>query len=82
MSLEPHGAAFLCPECGSRQARVHTMTEPIHDPADPWTSVFQTHTCAACGYEIPAHLGESWDGRSAEDAQGEWRETYRDRRTD
>lgn len=81
MSLEHHEAAFLCPERGSREADGHTMIEPIHDPADPWTSVFQTDDCATCGHEIPAHLGERWNGRSDEDAQREWREIYRDRRT-
>ncbi len=82
MSPGNHSASFLCPECGSRGTDIRTMIEPVHDLADPWTSVFQTDTCAACGYEIPAHLGERWQGRSAEGAQKEWRKVYRDRRTD
>lgn len=48
-----------------------------HDPDDPWMEILQSHTCADCGWEIPAHLAERWSGITYEEAQTEWREVYK-----
>ncbi len=73
-------SSFICPECGSREAEIVSMVSPPpFDSSDPWTGVLQIITCAACGNEIPAHLAERWDDMLPEEAQREWRETYKDR---
>lgn len=69
---------FICPECGSREAKGFTMIEPSPRSSGFWASVFSTITCAECGREIPAHLAERWNGLSVEDARGKWREVYRE----
>lgn len=70
---------FVCPECGSREADSTVMVETVLREGDPWSGVLQRITCRGCGREIPAHLGELWDGISVEQARSEWREVYRER---
>ena len=82
MQNDSNEQSFLCPECGSEQAGICCMvsTRFSPDPDDVWSGVLQIIECAHCGFSIPAHLGERWDGLSIEDAQQEWREQYRNRR--
>ncbi len=68
---------FICPECGSSQFSSGCFVETIFDSNDPWSAVLQLYTCAGCGYAIPAHLGERWNGISSEKAMQEWKQTYR-----
>ena len=70
---------FVCPECGSRDAELAVMVEPVFREDDPWSGVMQWITCDSCSREIPAHLGERWGGISVEEAGKEWREVYRKR---
>lgn len=74
---EPSG--FLCPECGSREAGIVELVEPGLDADDPRSGVLRWITCADCGFEIPAHIGELRDGVSPEEARREWLEVYRRR---
>jgi hypothetical protein len=69
---------FICPECGSGALGGRMMVEPMPD-GSAWSSVCEVLVCGGCGSEIPAHLGERWDGLSAEDAEVEWELTYRKR---
>ena len=74
--LEEKGA-FICPECGSTNAGGDVLISTDYDPEEPWSEILRTITCGGCGREIPAHLGERWNGRSVEEARKEWREVYR-----
>jgi hypothetical protein len=72
---------FICPECGSKEAKEHMMVsreQPTgKSKKDPWASVLQQTECASCKNIIPDHLGERWDNMSIEAAQKEWKEIYR-----
>ena len=72
---------FICPECGSKEAGNHMMVsrEPPTEKnkKDPWASILQQTECASCKNIIPDHLGDRWDNMSIEEAQKEWKETYR-----
>ena len=72
---------FICPECGSKEARMQAMvsrpTPTGKKNEDPWASVLQEIECASCKMIIPAHLGDRWNNMSVEAAQKEWKELYR-----
>jgi predicted RNA-binding Zn-ribbon protein involved in translation (DUF1610 family) len=74
-------AEFVCPECGSTRPATAQMigrhATPVRDP-NPWAVILQVISCSSCGYRIPAHLAERWEGRSVEQARREWGETYRE----
>lgn len=76
------GAQFICPECGSREAREILCVDYEKETDDPWTAVLQVLVCAQCRCGIPAHLAERWDGMTVEAAQKEWRDVYRATRPD
>ena len=75
--MEKDLRTFICSECGSLEASLHTMVSPIPDADDAWSDILQTMTCAGCGFDIPAHLAERWDGITIEQAQQEWRKIYK-----
>jgi hypothetical protein len=75
---------FICPECGARHGATLFYVDPAWtfgqgkpSPANPWDFVLQRYTCAGCGWNVPAHLGARWEGRSVEAAKREWHECYR-----
>lgn len=68
---------FLCPECGSTKEGTALTVSTEYDPNDPWTAVLQIIECSDCQSDIPAHIGERWNGLSIEDAKEEWRKVYR-----
>lgn len=84
MSAAANGRRFVCPECGSEHERQRILCSP---PAltfvgeietQPWLGVLEVIVCDGCGYHVPAHLGERWDGLTESTAEDEWRRTYRD----
>ena len=84
LPLAGNGRAFLCPECGgSRPARRRSRPRGAPLPlgaeveADPWRGVLVAAVCAGCGYHVPGHLAELWDGQTAEGARAERRRFYR-----
>ena len=72
------GSTFICPECGSRKAKNTLYVSTVYAPDKPWSAVLQIITCAVCSSQIPAHLGERWDGTSEAAAREEWVAIYRD----
>ena len=79
-----NGHGFRCPECaGSRPARTlhRSASAPLPTPTEvktnPWCGVFVTVVCAGCGFHVPGHLAELWDGQTVESARAEWRQFYR-----
>jgi hypothetical protein len=69
--------AFLCPECGSTESREELFVETEPDDNNPWAAVLHIIECARCGFMIPAHLGERWNGRTVDAAREEWQRVYR-----
>jgi len=70
---------FVCPECGSKERPTRALVEPIGEMDDPWSAITEVLTCTGCGSDVPAHLGERWDGLSEDDAEDQWHEVYRRR---
>jgi len=68
---------FLCPECGSHQSSEVYLVETDPRETDPWSAILERLLCAHCGYVIPAHLAELWNGLSPEAARLEWRQRFR-----
>lgn len=68
---------FLCPECGSHHFSEGCFVETMHDPKDPWSDILQRYTCAQCGYVIPGHLAELWNGITPDAAAQEWKQIFR-----
>ena len=44
---------------------------------DPRSEILEWITCGSCDCEIPAHLGERWNGITAGQAREEWLRVYR-----
>lgn len=69
--------AFVCPECGSTEARSHLCVSTNFDPEDVWSGVLGRIVCARCHFVIPEHLGERKHDSTLEDAQQQWQRQYR-----
>ena len=69
--------SFKCPECGSTESNESALVETAFSKDDPWSDILQRHRCVRCGFVIPAHLAELWDGISQEAAVEEWRKCFR-----
>src|SRR5689334_9943459 len=67
---EPEEQPFICPNCGGSGETTTLCVSTAYDPKKPETAVLQYITCAGCGANIPAHLGQRWDGMSEEEAEG------------
>jgi hypothetical protein len=76
-NIHNENGSFICPECGHNESREIIFHESKPRNQDPWSNVFQIMTCGKCQSQIPAHLGERWDGLSMEDAKKEWKKVYR-----
>ena len=80
----PSESSFICPECGGvKVARTIRRNAPpllfgSQVEADPWLGVLEIIVCDVCGYHVPAHLGERWDGLTETSVEDEWRRVYRD----
>ena len=80
----PSHSAFICPECGSgKVARTIQRSPPpllfgSQIETDPWLGVLEVIVCGGCGYHVPAHLGERWDGLTETTTEDEWQRVYRD----
>lgn len=79
-----NGHGFRCPECGGGQPAQRlsrSAADPLPGPeemtAEPWRGVLMAVVCAGCGFHVPVHLAELWDGLTTEEARAEWREFYR-----
>ncbi|NQY26643.1 MAG: hypothetical protein HRT92_05640 [Piscirickettsiaceae bacterium] len=70
--------SFLCPECGGEEPYIVTEVSTVYDPDDPVSAVLEWISCKQCHAEIPAHIAERWNNITIEQAQKEWRDTYRE----
>ena len=64
---------------GHKESRETIFYETKRRNKDPWSNVLQIMTCGKCQSQIPAHLGERWDGLSVDDAKKEWKKVYREK---
>ena len=80
----PNKIGFICPECGGEKVArtIHCSPPPLlfgsQIETDPWLGVLEVIVCDGCGYHVPAHLGERWDGLTETTAEEEWQRVYRD----
>jgi hypothetical protein len=75
--MEPQKGIFVCTECGSFESAGGFSRPPSSDDRGPWSGVRDAIRCARCGYGIPAHLGERWDGMTIEQARETWLRVFR-----
>jgi hypothetical protein len=69
---------FLCPECGSAEAKGSEFVETVYKKGDVWSVVALRYLCGRCQSVVPAHLGERWDGLSIKEGRDVWQKVYRD----
>src|SRR5690606_23372053 len=67
----------VCPECGNTDTfnmeTTHSSPSFPFDESNPWSAIQKSSCCPDCGYEIPAHLGERWNGISVDEAKDRWK---------